>query len=161
MNQRSAIVLTIVITACSALLVPVSPAHAAGPDRTTDWSMITRLEAAPMAEFQRMRVSAQPPWMDWTNDGCSTPFPAGLGDTGRSFNFRAACQRHDFGYRNTKLYDQRFGTHQWNAVNRLRIDRKLLADMRADCAPRRITQRLTCRAWADTYYRAVRIAGGR
>jgi Prokaryotic phospholipase A2 len=148
------------LTAVSALLVPAFPAHAAGPDRQTDLALIEHWQVAAMAEFQLARLAAQPPWLDWTNDGCSTPSPLGLGDTGRSYNFRRACQRHDFGYRNTKLYDRRYGTHTWNTANRQWIDNILLADMLADCAPRRFTQRFTCRAWAHIYYTAVRLAGG-
>jgi Prokaryotic phospholipase A2 len=159
-RARLVVAVATTLTALSALMVPAHTASAAGPDRTVDLATIVHLEVAPMAEFQRARVGAQPPWLDWTNDGCSTPSPIGLGDTGRSFNFRMACQRHDFGYRNTKLYDQRFGTHEWNAASRQRIDSTLLRDMRADCAPRPFTQRFNCRAWADIYYRAVRLAGG-
>ncbi len=160
MTTRVTVALATIAIALFALLVPTSPAHAVGPDPATDLMTITRLESTTMAEFQHARVAAEPAWLDWTNDGCSTPSPIGLGDTGRSFNFRAACQRHDFGYRNLKSYDHRFGAHQWNAANRLRVDTMLLADMRADCGPRSILQRYNCRAWADVYYRAVRIAGG-
>lgn len=38
--------------------------------------------------------------LDWSTDYCSAPF---VGNTGRSFNFRLPCQRHDFGYRNLKI----------------------------------------------------------
>jgi hypothetical protein len=48
----------------------------------------------------------------------------------------------------------------WNHDNRKRVDQRFLADMRLDCAKRPLWQRVTCRAWARTYYEAVRIAGG-
>ena len=46
---------------------------------------------------QRFALRRQYPTLDWSNDGCSAPI---VGSEGRSFNFRAACDRHDFGYRN-------------------------------------------------------------
>jgi hypothetical protein len=54
-----------------------------------------------IATFSRQRFSLrrQYPALDWTTDGCSAPI---VGSEGRSFNFRAACDRHDFGYRNFK-----------------------------------------------------------
>src|SRR5438046_470429 len=45
-------------------------------------------------------------WFDWSTDLCSAPL---VGNTGRSFNFTEPCRRHDFGYRNEKLLDQRYG----------------------------------------------------
>jgi Prokaryotic phospholipase A2 len=115
-----------------------------------------------MPVFVEARAAASPSWHDWTTDGCSTPGAVGLGDTGRSFNFRSACWRHDFSYRNTKLADWLFnaGGRYWNSSNRYQIDRQLLADMKADCAPRSWTQRYSCLGWAETYYRAVRTFGG-
>jgi Prokaryotic phospholipase A2 len=108
----------------------------------------------PLSTFVAARAARAPVQLDWSSDGCSTPFDVGLGDTGRSFNFRHACWRHDFAYRNHR----RLG--RWDSVVRLRIDTRFHGDMLADCAPRPWTQRLTCQAWAATYYRAVRVAGG-
>ncbi len=48
---------------------------------------------------QRYSLRRQYPTLDWTTDGCSAPI---VGSEGRSFNFRTACDRHDFGYRNFK-----------------------------------------------------------
>jgi hypothetical protein len=97
-------------------------------------------------------------WFDWSTDLCSAPL---VGNTGRSFNFTDACRRHDFGYRNDKRLDQRYGSGRfWNSSARKRIDQQFLADMRAHCDGRRLLDRPTCRAWAYTYYNAVRIAGG-
>ncbi len=107
-----------------------------------------------ISQFVAARSVASPADLDWTSDGCSTPLPVGLGDTGRSFNFRAACQRHDFGYRNAT----RFGV--WNHDERVRIDDRFLADMKADCSGRPWTQKSTCLAWAKVYHTAVRVAGG-
>ena len=55
-----------------------------------------------LPDFLAARAAASPTDLDWSSDGCSTPLPVGLGDTGRSYNFRAACQHHDFGYRNAR-----------------------------------------------------------
>jgi Prokaryotic phospholipase A2 len=107
-----------------------------------------------IGQFLSARAARQPLGFDWTSDGCSTPLPVGLGDTGRSFDFRAACQRHDFGYRNAP----RLGV--WNSAERARIDARFLADMRTDCSPRPWTQKVSCLGWAQTYYRAVRAFGG-
>lgn len=135
-----------------------SPAHAAGDSTTIDHLMF----GIDIGTFVGARRALSPAGVDWSSDGCSTPLPAGLGDTGRSYNFRAACWRHDFGYRNYKALDREAGQQGrwWNSSNRKRLDDVFLADMRADCAPRPWTQRSTCRAWALTYYRAVRVAGG-
>ena len=91
------------------------------------------------------------PELDWKTDHCSAPL---VGSTGRSFNFRVPCQRHDFGYRNMK----RLG--QWSEDVRSRIDDQFRSDMRVTCAKRGITQRFNCYAWAETFYRAVRLWGG-
>lgn len=89
--------------------------------------------------------------LDWTTDYCSAPL---VGNTGRSFNFRLPCQRHDFAYRNMKL----LGT--LSETNRKRVDDRFLFDMRSTCAPRGISQRFNCYAWADAFFAAVRTFGG-
>lgn len=89
--------------------------------------------------------------LDWSTDYCSAPF---VGNTGRSFNFRLPCQRHDFAYRNLK----RIGA--FTEENRKRVDDRFLADMDSTCAPRGVTQRYNCYLWADTFYAAVRTFGG-
>ncbi len=109
---------------------------------------------ATISQFVAARTARTPATLDWSSDGCSTPFSIGLGDTGRSFNFRAACQRHDFGYRNSP----RLGV--WSSTEKRRIDDRFYADMKTDCAPRPWTQRSNCLAWAGVYYQAVRLAGG-
>lgn len=106
-----------------------------------------------LGQFLAARAARSPSTLDWSSDGCSTPLPVGLGDTGRTYNFRAACQRHDFGYRNAK----RLGL--WGSAEKRRIDDRFLADMKLDCAPRPWTQRTSCLAWAAIYHQGVRIAG--
>jgi len=89
--------------------------------------------------------------LDWSTDYCSAPF---VGNTGRSFNFRLPCQRHDFGYRNLKIIGA------FTEENRRRVDDRFLADMKTTCAPRPVTQKYNCYLWADTFYAAVRVFAG-
>ncbi len=89
--------------------------------------------------------------LDWSTDYCSAPF---VGNTGRSFNFRLPCQRHDFAYRNLKILGA------FNEDGRKRADDRFLADMRSTCAPRPVTQKYNCYLWADTFYAAVRVFAG-
>jgi hypothetical protein len=90
------------------------------------------------------------PSLDWKTDYCSAPL---VGSTGRSFDFRVPCHRHDFGYRNMK----RLG--RWDESIRGRIDERFRDDMHTTCTKRGITQRFNCFVWAETFYRAVRVWG--
>lgn len=98
-------------------------------------------------------------WLDWSTDLCSAPL---VGSTGRSFDFRDACRRHDFGYRNLRAVEQRHGpgVDSWNHTSRLEVDRLFLADMRLDCSRRPWFERGTCLNWSRIFYRVVRVAGG-
>lgn len=89
--------------------------------------------------------------LDWTTDGCSAPV---VGDSGRSFNFRWPCLRHDFGYRNFKSHGL------FNSESRLRVDEQLHRDLEETCAPRLRTFKLRCMAWAEIFYTLVRAGGG-
>jgi hypothetical protein len=68
--------------------------------------------------------------LDWSSDGCSAPI---IESTGRTFDFRNACRRHDFGYRNYSRLDN--GT-KWTSALRARVDAVFLKDMHVDCARR-------------------------
>lgn len=92
--------------------------------------------------------------LDWSTDGCSAPI---VGSTGRTFDFRTACHRHDFGYRNFKVIDN---GKWWTPAMRQRIDTVFRQDMLRDCNTRPRTARKLCRAWATTFYRAVRAYSG-
>ena len=130
----------------------------------------------PIREFDRSRFMwrRQHRWFDWSTDGCSAPL---VGGEGRSFNFISACRRHDFGYRNLKLLDQRYncGDTQpgsvcsvnswtygrfWNSTQRQRIDEQFNRDMLEYCSSRRRTFRFRCEAWAFAYFKSVRAIGG-
>ena len=126
--------------------------HSAAVDRAYVERM---LYATPMKGFIAAVGSDQ--WFDWSTDFCSAPL---VGNTGRSFNFTNACRRHDFGYRNLQLLDRRYGRGSWNSISRRRVDLQFLADMMAHCRSRAWYDEPTCFAWAETFYTAVRIAGG-
>ena len=106
-----------------------------------------------IATFTRQRSSLRRlyPTLDWTTDGCSAPV---VGSEGRSFNFRSACNRHDFGYRNFKnlgLFD---------TSTRTLIDEQLYRDMNTYCDSQRRTLKVRCIAWSEIFYTMVRAAGG-
>jgi hypothetical protein len=130
--------------------------HSAASDRAYVEGM---LYATRLSDFVAVAKSPPDSWFDWSTDGCSAPL---VGNTGRSFNFTNACRRHDFGYRNLKLLERRYGTGStyWNGAGRERVDRQFRADMVSHCNGRPVIDRPTCWAWAETFYRAVRIAGG-
>ena len=146
----------------SALRSPLALPPPPGP--ATDWAAVDGLAFhTPLATF--VRIANDPGdvrhqhRLDWSTDFCSAPL---VGDTGRSFDFTASCRRHDFGYRNLHLLEQRWGwgSRYWNPTNRARVDRQFLADMLAHCAGRSWWTRWSCRAWAWVYFLAVRTAGG-
>ncbi len=91
--------------------------------------------------------------LDWTTDGCSAPI---VQSTGRSFDFYNACRRHDFGYHNMSRFKN---GRVWSETLRLRIDEQFRKDMRSSCIARDVISRTQCRAWAETYFQAVRIFG--
>lgn len=158
------------------LLVPTT-VSSIPPDPARDQRRIeVLLHAVSLGIFVRTadRHAPADDWFDWSTDLCSAPF---VGSTGRTFDFTAACRRHDFGYRNLKLMDERYscpnrpvndvclaGTWSygtwWNSDSRRRVDDRFRRDMLAHCAGRRSSERLSCRWWAETFHRAVRIAGG-
>ncbi len=164
-----------VTTFLTATSLPTEATAAPGP-ATDQASVDYRSFGVALDTFIWLRAARSPAHLDWSTDGCSTPLPVGLGDTGRSFDFTRACIHHDFGYRNHQLLDQRFncpnrpvggycapgtwsyGTY-WNGYIRKRIDDRFLADMKLDCAPRPWYQKPTCLSWAETYYYAVRAGG--
>ena len=153
-----------VLVAVTSVLTVASPA-AAGPQPTAahsaanDWAFVQhQLYEVSLREFVVTSAGGDR-WFDWSSDGCSAPL---VGDTGLSFNFRDSCRRHDFGYRNLKLLERRYGmgSTYWNGTTRRRADQQFLADMKAHCRARAITLQGSCFVWAQTYYAAVRVAGG-
>ena len=160
-------VLVAVTSVLTALTLTADPSSAgAGGTAADDAAYVQRLlYATSMGDFTAIASAHVGPdgqagdtWFDWSNDLCSAPL---VGNTGRSFDFTDACRRHDFGYRNTRLLDQRYGRGvHWNGDTRRRLDTQFLADMKRHCRHRRLIDRPTCVTWAYTFYGAVRVAGG-
>lgn len=115
--------------------------------------------SAPLQSFRRDRARAKRrhPWLTATTDGCSAPL---IGSTGASFNFRLACERHDFAYANYPLLMRRGHDVEWNAVLRAKVDDQFQRDLQASCVHRQRSYRLRCDAWVIVFFHAVRIAAG-
>jgi len=154
-----------VLVAVTSFLTVASPASA-GPivlathSASADAAYVQRmLYDTSMSGFLRAATVTGDRWFDWSTDLCSAPL---VGSTGLSFDFTRPCRRHDFGYRNLRLLERRYrtGGSYWNATNRRRVDQQFLADMKAHCRTRSWLLQPSCLAWAETYYTAVRIAGG-
>ncbi|OLV19574.1 phospholipase A2 [Deinococcus marmoris] len=88
--------------------------------------------------------------LDWGRDGCSVP--TGLGLSYRE-DFRPACNVHDFGYRNLKVY-------QRTDANRKTTDQAFHTNMNAICAAKSWYKRPACYSAAFAYYEGVRVGGG-
>ena len=157
-----------VLVAVTSVLTVVSPVAAGPPtavrptvahSATSDWAFVQQeLYQVSLRTFVGA-IATGDRWFDWSNDGCSAPL---VGDTGFSFNFRDPCRRHDFGYRNLKVLEKRYGKGgtYWNSTSRRRVDHQFLADMKAHCRGRALTLQVQCFSWAETFYTAVRVAGG-
>ena len=146
---RVFIAVTIVLTVASP--ASASSLHSASADQAFVEKM---LYATSMTGF--IAAVDGDTWFDWSTDSCSAPL---VGNTGRSFNFTNACRRHDFGYRNLRLLDRRYGAGHWTEPTRKRVDQLFLADMKRHCWSRPWYDEPTCFAWAQTFYTAVRVAG--
>ena len=108
----------------------------------------------PLAAFDSLAKDPahRPSGFDWTTDLCSAP---GIGSTGITFDFSAACRRHDFGYRNLRSYSLATSPDMRKA-----IDLQFRDDLRGSCAKRSLWQRPTCYGWSETFYRVVRLVAG-
>jgi hypothetical protein len=154
-------VLLSVLVAVTSFLTVSSPASAGSVhSATADLAYVERqMYGVSITTFTAAADVSGDRWFDWSTDWCSAPL---VGSTGRSFDFRASCRRHDFGYRNLQLLERRYGGggRYWNATSRRRVDLQLLNDMNTHCRARPWYEEATCRLWADTFYTAVRLAGG-
>jgi hypothetical protein len=152
-------VLLSVLVAVTSLLTVPSPARAGFVhSATADLVYVEQqLYSVSIGAFTTAADSTGDRWFDWSTDWCSAPL---VGSTGRSFDFRASCRRHDFGYRNLQLLERRYPVGDaWNGASRRRVDQQFLTDMKAHCRARPWYEEATCRVWADTFYAAVRLAG--
>lgn len=107
----------------------------------------TAMSAAAWREARADREAWTDYAFDWTSDGCSSSPDQPLG-----FDFRMACGRHDFGYRNFKAVNE-------FAANKERVDDALYYDLKQVCAEAGRLSRPTCNGLAWTYYRAVQRFG--
>jgi hypothetical protein len=151
------IVLSMLVAVTSVLPAQLPPVALTS---TQPHSVMSNIDAVRHIEFdiditsfarQRFSLRRQYPTLDWTTDGCSAPI---VGSEGRSFNFRTACDRPDFGYRNFKnlgLFD---------TSTRTLIDEQLHRDMNRSCDSQRRTFKVRCIAWSEVFYTMVRAAGG-
>lgn len=108
---------------------------------------------ASMGTFQKARKSKNPSKCNWSSDGCSfSP------DKPRGYDFKPSCQRHDFGYRNTKK-QKRF-----TKAMKKRVDDNFKKDLYKYCSKfsgLSSWKGVECRRIADTYVAAVRKFGKR
>ena len=105
-----------------------------------------------LAGFTRLklRLARTHPHLDWSTDGCSAPV---VGSEGRTFDFRSACARPDFSYRNFSalgLLDEAL---------RARIDEQFRRDLYRSCERQLRTRRVRCVAWAELFVEVVRRVG--
>lgn len=136
---------------------PSAPPPVPEPPKTPEQNRLERLQLLrdyrdiPLSEFiEKKNDPNHDQRMDWTDDGCSAPV---VGSSGKSFDFTQACQRHDYGYRNSKdlgVFKQ----------DKKAIDDRFLQDMKDHCATRASSQQGACYRWAYTFYAGVRAFGG-
>ena len=149
------------LIAAAAVIALASPAAAVSTEEKLSLlSSFTQTNTASYDAWNAARQN-QPAWADytlnWSTDYCSSSPDNPLG-----FDFALSCYRHDFGYRNLRLLERRYGRGAlyWNHANRRTVDQRFRSDMLAHCAIRAPWLRTQCRWWAATYYTAVRLAGG-
>lgn len=135
---------------CRAVGAGCGDESASTPSLTEEELLDAALDGS-LDDFLAMKRSADhDPRMDYSDDGCSAPV---LGSEGFWFHFREACERHDFGYRNSKrlgLFDD----------YKRRIDAVFAEDMVRACEEEAWWQRGACRDTASAYLAAVTLAGG-
>jgi hypothetical protein len=139
-----------IIAALMGLALPQSTNEQTDHDRVVVDRAVFEMS---LREFVRGRPSMRREHrhLDFTTDYCSAPV---VGNEGRSFNFRHACMRHDFAYRNYR----RLGI--LDAPMRDAVDGVFHRDLVDSCLPKRVSLRLRCLAWAEVFFESVRVAGG-
>ena len=98
---------------------------------------------------QQASINLIYPGLFWDRDGCSAPDGLGLG---YREEFRPACNVHDFGYRNLKVY-------QRTSENRETTDDAFYTNMKVICNAKAWYKEPPCYVAAYAYFKAVRIAG--
>ncbi len=134
---------------CTSAYAPVNQNNAQRSDLVDEMSTYM---TESMSAFLRHKA-AHPGPFDWSDNGCSSP----VGDAPSGFNFRNACLRHDFGYRN---YGHGLTVNPTDA-RRDYVDNRFRSDMVNWCNANTTGSRNTdCREWATIYFAAVRTRGG-
>lgn len=132
------------------LSVTASPAQTAVPTKEELLLRWTSPTATSFAQWNTNRQD-QSAWrrydFDWSTDYCSVSPDEPLG-----FDFRMACWRHDFGYRNYSDIGQ-------FPANKARLDNAFYYDLSTKCASYVRRSKASCDALALTYYEAVKIFG--
>ena len=128
-----------------------APAHAAPPDnKDAVLAAWTQPAAASFAKWHLAREH-KAAWkkyrFDWSTDGCT-----GGPERPFGYDFRQACYRHDFGYRN-------YGEAGTFRRNKARLDYAFLADLGRVCKRQQPVRRPLCVVLARTYYSAAQRFG--
>ncbi|WP_433831043.1 phospholipase [Actinoplanes sp. CA-015351] len=151
MSSRVRIPLAVVLAAVLSVFGLAAPAYA----------VTAAQKAAVLASFTQTSASSYNSWnsarqnqgswsaygFDWSTDYCSSSPDNPLG-----FDFKLACHRHDFGYRNYKA----IGTFP---ANKSRVDSAFYEDLKRKCATYNSVVRPACTSLAWTYYQAVSLFG--
>lgn len=146
--------LATVLFIVATVIAPPPGALPPGHDPSADAVLVSQLVfGTDLDAFVKGRGAARRlhPHLDWTTDGCSAPV---VGSSGRSFNFRSACVRHDFAYRNFA----RLGL--LDAPMRARVDEVFRLDLMSTCSRKPTGSRIRCLAWSEVFFAAVRAVGG-
>lgn len=164
MRQLAASTVAIIVLTCASAS-PVIAASSRGERTvatasTPDRGIVDRLVfETPLKRFriERTRAKRIHRWLITSTDGCSAPI---VGSSGRSFNFRLACERHDLAYANYSVLSRLSLGVEWNASLRAKVDDRFQRDLQDTCSKRRHSERLRCDAWAVLFFHAVRLAAG-
>ncbi|MGA1388151.1 MAG: phospholipase A2, partial [Ilumatobacteraceae bacterium] len=164
MRQLAASTVAIIVLTCASAS-PVIAASSRGERTvatasTPDRAIVDRLVFdTPLKRFriERTRAKRMHRWLITSTDGCSAPI---VGSSGRSFNFRLACERHDLAYANYSVLSRLSLGVEWNASLRAKVDDRFQRDLQDTCSKRRHSERLRCDAWAVLFFHAVRLAAG-
>ena len=141
-------------TALSAL--DASSTNASPPDRAVVDRLVFEVSLARF-RVERSRAKRTQRWLITSTDGCSAPL---VGSTGKSFDFRLACERHDLAYANYPALARVDSAVTWDAALRARVDDQFQRDLQESCLRRRHSERLRCDAWVVVFFHAVRLAAG-
>ncbi|NDG10789.1 MAG: hypothetical protein EB111_02920 [Actinobacteria bacterium] len=125
-----------------------------------DVAVLDRLVfSTPLQQFriERSRAKRLHRWIITATDGCTAPL---IGSSGKSFDFRVACERHDLAYANYSTLSRMNLGVEWDAALRARVDDQFQRDLQESCLRRRHSERLRCDAWVVVFFHAVRLAAG-